>query len=282
MLEFWIADLKSDEKEFSVPATLGVWEFRRRDDYSKILSKIEEGQCTATYYAYNESISHNTSDHDFSGVTGELLDSCLVLSFIQAACVTPSGTTPQSDASFLELGDSFVRPRAIAGFPTLPLNDTFANFFSRGASSFASAFRSRRLRLLFSHWISGLTCFSLEDIFLSVGVQMDIIKQSEIAVAGKKLTYYDGMLSASSRYNIQPLTNDYKNMRNDIVHEGVLSGSNFLGKDKMRCAEVVAESLNWIDAYVCAVLGLNASPATTPRWKSMHLANGLPALSLYA
>jgi hypothetical protein len=111
---------------------------------------------------------------------------------------------------------------------------------------------------------------------------MDIIKQCEIAETGKKLTYYDGMLSASSRYNLQPLMHDYKNMRNDIVHEGLLSGSNFLGKNKTQCAEVVAASLNWIDAYVCAVLGLSASPATTPRWKGMHLESGLPALSLYA
>lgn len=282
MLEFWIADLKSDETEFSVPATLGVWEFRRRDDYPSILSKIENGQCAATYYAYNESISHSTSDHEFSGVTGELIDSCLILSFIQAACVTPSGTTPQSDAMFLQLGDSFVRPRAIAGFPALSLNGTFASIFSGGISNLSGAFQSRRLRLFLSHWISGLTCFSLEDLFLSVGVQMDIIKQCEIAVTGSNLTYYDGMVSASSRYNLQQLTNDYKNMRNDIVHEGVLSGSNFQGKDKAQCAEVVAASLNWIDTYVCAVLGLNASPATTPRWKGIHLESGLPALSLYA
>lgn len=282
MLEFWIADLKSDETEFSVPATLGVWEFRRRDDYPTVLSKIKEGQCAVSYYAYNKSISHNTSDHDFSGVTGELIDSCLILSFIQAACVTPCRTTPRSDAICLQLGDSFVRPRAIAGFPSLPLSDTLATFFSRGTPTLAGAFQSRRLRIFLSHWISGLTCFSLEDLFLSVGVQMDIIKQCEIAVTGTKLNYYDGMLSASSRYNLQSLTNDYKNMRNDIVHEGVLSGANFPHKHKARCAEVVATSLNWIDAYVCAVLGLNASPAAAPRWKGMHLESGLPALSLYA
>jgi hypothetical protein len=214
--------------------------------------------------------------------TGELIDACLILSFIEANCVAPSGTTPQSDAAFLALGDSFVRPRAIAGFPKLPMSGTYKDFFAGGMSSFASTFNARRLRLFLSHWISGLTCFSLEDLFLSVGVQMDIIKQCEITATGRKLTYYEGMQSASSRYNLQPLTNDYKNMRNDIVHEGVLSGSYFHGKDKAQCAEVVAASLNWIDEYICSVLGLTVAAASTSRWKAMHIESGLPALSLYA
>jgi hypothetical protein len=111
---------------------------------------------------------------------------------------------------------------------------------------------------------------------------MDIIKQCEIAATGRKLTYYDGMLSASSRYGIQPLANDYKNMRNDIVHEGVLSGSKFKNKNKEQCSEIVAASLNWIDEYVREVLGLNTSPTITPRWKAKQLEAGLPALSLYS
>ena len=285
MIEFWIADLKCNETEFAVPASVGTWEFHRRDDYLAILLKIQDGQCAATYYAYNESLTHSTwltSDHDFSAVTGELIDACLVLSFIEATCVTPSGTTPQSDVMFLQLGDSFVRPRAIAGFPALSLNQTRNEIFSGWLSRVGPTFQSRRLRLFISHWISGLTCFSLEDLFLSVGVQMDIIKQCEIAATGKKLTYYDGMLSASSRFSLSPLTDDYKNMRNDIVHEGVLSGSNFGGKDKRQCAEVVAASLNWIDKYVCALLGLSTSASAMPRWKAMHIEAGLPALSLYA
>ncbi|WP_295430067.1 hypothetical protein [uncultured Thiodictyon sp.] len=232
MIEFWIADFKSEDTVISIPACTGSWEFRRRDDYATVLSKIEEGQCSATYYAYNESVTHQTTDQDFDAVTGELIDICLIFSFFTATCVTPKGTTPQSDAIFLDLGDSFVRPRAIAGFPALQINTTYSDFFSGGIARFAGQFQSRRLRLFLSHWISGLTCFSLEDLFLSVGVQMDIIKQCEIAATGRKLTYYDGMLSASSRYGIQPLTDDYKNMRNDIVHEGVLSGSNFKSKNK--------------------------------------------------
>ncbi|MBN9358069.1 MAG: hypothetical protein J0I15_16585 [Herbaspirillum huttiense] len=109
---------------------------------------------------------------------------------------------------------------------------------------------------------------------------MDIVKQCEIAETGKKLSYFDGMISASNRYGISPLTQDYKNMRNDIVHEGVLSGSNFVGKDKAECAAVISSALNWIDAYVCAILKVDTSIQIAPRWNSSMLEHGLPALSL--
>jgi len=141
-------------------------------------------------------------------------------------------------------------------------------------------FQQRRMRLFLSHWISGLTCFSLEDLFLSVGVQMDIVKQCEITATGVKKNYFEGMESASSRYGIPKLGTDYKNMRNDIVHEGRLSGSNFSGKTKGGCAAVTADALNWIDQYVWAVI-LPGLPLMRLRWKRELIQNGLPALSLH-
>jgi hypothetical protein len=279
MLELWIADLKSDELKFSVPSTIGTWEFHRRDDYETLVSRIQEGQCASTYYAYNESITIPTSNQDFVKAIDDLIDACLILSFVTATCVTPKGSTPQSEVQFMQLGDSFIRPRAIAGFDPLPIGKSFDNYFSKGMSSLDTPFKERRFRLFLSHWISGLTCFSLEDLFLSIGVQMDIVKQCEIAIAGRDLTYYEGMKEASLRYSLQPLSADYKNMRNDIVHEGVLSGTNFKNRTKEQCAEVVAASLNWIDDYVSAVLSFSPSQQ---RWKPKDLETMLPALSLNA
>jgi len=281
MIEFWITELKSEEEQFSVPSSVGTWDFNRRDDYASLLSKVEEGQCAPTYYAFNGAITHATSDHDFMVATGELIDICLILSFLTAACVTPKGNTPQSDATFLALGDSFIRPRAISGFMPLATNHSMAGYFSRGLPAIGSSFKARRMRLFLSHWISGLTCFSLEDLFLSVGIQMDIVKQCEIVASGKALHYYDGMTAASSRYSIQPLSREYCNMRNDLVHEGVLSGKHFKRKNKAQCSQVVASSLNWIDRYVAAVLSIGVSQSLPARWNGKHLEHGLPALSLY-
>jgi hypothetical protein len=135
--------------------------------------------------------------------------------------------------------------------------------------------------LQLSHWLSGLTCFSLEDIYLSAGVQMDIVKQRERTATGNmRLTYFQGMVSASARYRLSPLGSDYRNMRNDIVHEGVLSGTNFKSKSKAQCADVVAATLNWLDQYIIAVLAASGHVSGMPRWKGPVLEHGLPAISV--
>ena len=110
---------------------------------------------------------------------------------------------------------------------------------------------------------------------------MDLIKQQERAATGNHgLTYFQGMTSASTRYGLTQLGNNYKNMRNDIVHEGVLSGSNFAGKSKAECAEVVADTLNWLDRYVLAVVGLARHVSNVPRWSGKVLLHSLPALTV--
>ena len=116
------------------------------------------------------------------------------------------------------------------------------------------------------HWLSGLTCFTLEDLFINTCVEMDVVKLCEIVVAGHNLTYYNGMVEATRRFNLARLNQDYKEMRNDLLHSGVLSGTNLPGKTKAQCAEIVADTLNWIDRYVGAVLGFGATVGANPRW----------------
>ena len=69
-------------------------------------------------------------------------------------------------------------------------------------------------------------------------------------------------------------------MRNDIVHEGKLSGSNFSGKTKEDCSLVISDALNWIDNYVWAILSVS-QPILNNRWKPKEIEYGLPALSLH-
>ncbi|MBY7786909.1 hypothetical protein KW410_12055 [Vibrio fluvialis] len=241
---------------------------------------MEKGQCAPTFYASNNSISRSTKDEDFDFALGELIDICLILSFFTGACVTPRGTTGQSEVQFLQLGDSFLPPRAIRGFDALKIGQSFQDFFSRGLVSITSDFSTRRARLFLAHWISGLTCFTLEDLFLSIGVQMDIVKQCEIQATGASKTYFEGMRSASARYQISEISGDYKNMRNDIVHEGKLSGTNFSNKSKSDCAQVTADSLNWVDKYILSVLSIDSSQIAE-RWKAGMVESGLPALSFH-
>lgn len=280
MLQFTIADLVVDEESFAVLSSIGKWEFTRTGNYQQIITSLEKGMCGNTFFATISNIDDRSTDLNFKTACDELIDICLILSFVTARCVTPSATTGISDIKFVQLGDDFVRSRAIAGFPTIaPVS--LSDFFSDWASKMHPVIKTRRLRLHLCHWLSGLTCFTMEDIYLSAGVQMDIVKQLERAAAtNPRLTFFEGMTSASTRFAIAALGNDYKAMRNDIIHEGVLSGSNFRNKTKAECAVVIAETLNWLDSYILAVMGKASQVSGFPRWRGVDLEHGLPSISV--
>jgi len=240
---------------------------------------MEKGKCQETFFAGNESVALSASNAELKCAIDDVLDICLILSFLTGACVTPTGTTQMSDIQFIALGDRFLPPRAIRGFPDLDIRMSLQDFFKDGLQKITADFADRRMRLFLAHWISGITCYTLEDLFLSIGVQMDIVKQCEIQKSQKKMKYFDGMISASRRYGLKPLNEDYKEMRNDIVHEGTLTGSHFKARAKIDCAQVTADALNWIDKYILSVLGIGSSQARE-RWKASDFEHGLPALSI--
>jgi hypothetical protein len=280
MLEFAIANLVTNEASFGIPSKLGNWQFVRAHNYQQIVTSLGQGMCGNTFFASIDTITPRSSDSDFQTACDEIIDICLILSLLCARCVTPSGTTENSVIQFIQLGDDFVPSRAIIGFPSITPT-SLSNFFSDWVSSIHPAIIQRRLRLQLCHWLSGLTCFTLEDIYLSAGVQMDIVKQLErVATNNLNLTYFQGMASASKRFSLTALGNDYKAMRNDIVHEGILSGSNFAGKTKGQCSVVIAETLNWLDSYVLAVIGKANQAVGFPRWKGVDFEHGLPSISV--
>ena len=280
MLQFLITNLQTPELEFRIPCSVGDWEFSRVHNYDNLIAQIGKGMCCNTYYATNKGVSRDSVCRDFESAVDEIIDACMMLSFLNARCVTPSTTTAQSSIQFLQLGDDFIQARAIAGFDQInppSLTALFRNWLALRSS----AYQQRRLRLHLSHWLSGLTCFSLEDLYLAAGVQMDIVKQIERDLSGNRsLTYFGGMEEASTRFGLRPLGPDYKAMRNDIVHEGVLSGSNFRAKSKAECALVIADTLNWIDAYVLTALQWSSCVGEVSRWRGCRLQHGLPSISL--
>lgn len=280
MLQFAVANLQAFDQTFEIPCSVGKWEFDRAHNYDELIPKLERGMCGNTYYASNMAITLNSTDAEFGAAVDEIIDACMMLSFLNARCVTPTGTTAQSTPQFLQLSDDFIPARSILGFDEINPPSLTA-LFSNWLTLRSSAYQQRRMRLHLSHWLSGLTCFSLEDLYLAAGVQMDIVKQIERVLSGNYgLTYFQGMTSASNRFGLTPLGSDYKSMRNDIVHEGVLSGANFAGKTKADCADVIANTMNWIDDYLLTALGWKGGVTNVPRWKGRVLQHSLPSISV--
>jgi hypothetical protein len=275
MLELAITNLLVEEGVFQIPSEFGYWHFKRTRNYKELLTSIEKGMCANTFSVSLDTIDTMSTDKKFCAACDEIIDICLVLSFLAAKCVTVSGSTRNSDIQFLQLGDKFIRSCSIIGFLTLSSVSSLTEFFNDWFTTSYPNYKNRRLRLFLTHWLSGLTCFSLEDIFLSAAVQLDIVKQCE-----RSKTYFKGMESASNRYGLNLLNTDFKKMRNDLVHEGVLSGSNFARKTKPECANVITDTLNWIDTYILAVLGVSGRISGLPRWKGRTLEYNLPAMTV--
>ncbi|HSK48423.1 MAG TPA: hypothetical protein VLA05_10545 [Coriobacteriia bacterium] len=279
MLELNVTNLVLNELRFDVPSRYGNWHFERLPAYPQQVDSLGAGQCANTYFAQNSGLSSASDTLDIEGGIYELLDICLVLSFVTAKCVTPSGSTPRSDLAFLSLPQHFLPPRSIVGFRALDCPNGIETLF-RNFLSWPQSFADFSIRLFLSLWVSGLTAFTLEDIFIRTAVNMDIVKQSEIRLLGRDFRYYPGMEAASKRFAIPPLSPDYKNMRNDLLHEGRLSGSKYANKSKTEVATTIAEVLNWIDLYISSALNLGGDVTVGARWKAAELEHGLPSLSL--
>lgn len=277
---FCIANLVYQQERFRIEGGFGIWEFQRVPTYKNSVSNLSKGKVANTYFAHNRAVTPKVRDEEFLMACLDLRDLCFILSFLTAKCITPSGSAPGSVPSFIQLGERYIRPRAIIGFRSIKLNPPTDEVLSMAFESFRDNQVLRRLRLFISHWISGLTCYTLEDIFLSCFVLLDIVKQCEIAASGKNLSYSDGMKEASKRFRITPLGPDLKKMRNDLVHEGMLSGTKHPNKGKADCSNVIADTLNWIDQYTLSILEIEKLASGYPRWKADDFEHSLPSISL--
>ena len=284
---FPIANLWADETFFTTFRGC-VWEFERFSLYSD-KPDFNDGGCRNTYDATHTITPPKTIDD----AAGSLLDVCLLLSFATGRCAVPDRR------SLIKAPDCFPTARAIVGFPSLHDAIDLKTLLA-GLTASEAAYDSRRIRLTFSHWLSALTCFSMEDMATFTFVIMDVVKQCEISagVTSKKLwkdgtpkdlEYFEGMEAAAGRYGLQLLPQDFVRMRNDLLHAGKLSDKNFADKSvpsapvprsKDECAVVLADVLNWIDHYVLAVLQCQLPAGYRDRWDPTVLSAGLPAISL--
>lgn len=306
MFELMIADLITEEEKFEIPSILGKWEFVRTSEYDQILESIEKGMCGNTFTVFNKNVNTSISYKNFDDICDEIIDICLILSFITSKCVTVSRSAPFSEILFIQMGDCFLRSRPIDGFKRLELKVNLQELFKPGIKHYQKFIIKRNLRLFLSHWISSLTCFTLEDLFLTTCVEMDIVKQclkielKEEMKSEKKLSHEKGKKEIFEKYKInEQWYENFKNMRNDLIHEGslfgenfkkirnnlihkgTLSGENFKNKSKLVCASVIAETLNWIDLYVIKVLNISNFISEEERWISEEIYAGLPSISLY-
>ena len=139
---FLITDYQSAEQAFSIPCRFGTWEFQKNVGYQALIPKLQSGMVGNTYSAFNSAVDHFISEANLATIYQDLRDICLLLSFHSSLCVTPSGSTQDSEFQHLSLGDKFIPPRAIRGFPILEPFGSIAPFLQKGLALFRGPLRA--------------------------------------------------------------------------------------------------------------------------------------------
>lgn len=229
----------------------GEWQLERENGYLDFIPNLmRRNACAETYVVINDKKSDKVFD--------ELLYICLASSFLTGSAVTVKRLSFLSDISIVALGDRFPRERGISGFePIVKTGDEFAQSISIMVDEFPTIINTHNAEVIIHHWLDSLSCWLLEDLYLSSCTVLEIIKQNERRRSGNDtLSFYSAISSASIHYGISILSKDWINMRNDLIHDGKLSSSKFSDKNKKDCMSVCTDVLNWIDEYILAVFGV--------------------------
>jgi hypothetical protein len=188
----------------------------------------------------------------------ELTPVLLGATYATGLSATIERSTMGSDVTIVQSSEHWPRARALgaAAFVVTTAVE-YKHLVERFLASWPGAGRTEKALLLIHHWLDALLCWSMEDLYLSATTLLQVIVATEARKQSKdKLDFYPGISAAAQRFGITSLSADFKNMRNELVHDGQLIGTRFAGPDKLACANVVADVLNWIDAYIHAALAL--------------------------
>ena len=261
MLGFWLVNMivPGDPEEASITTTSGEWLFRRSNDFAKCRDAIGKNQCAHTYsieIATSMSDGAAACDASLEEMTPILLGS----SFLSGLAVTSKISLPHSDVTILQPTSHWPRERATGdGNPCVNTSDEFFNTLEQFIAAWPTVSQSEKTLILIHHWLDALGCWSFEDFYLSATTLLQIIAATEERITGNSnLSYLQAVQSASSRVGITSLSRDFKDMRNNLIHEGKLLGGEFVGTDIEACSKVASDVMNWFDEYIHAVMDIGS------------------------
>lgn len=253
--------IPGEPNSLTIVTPAGSWELRKDPRYEEYKRAIAEGKIAETYMVEISCSYTGSRAAAMDAVDEELVPLCLAASYVTGLSVAPSRSLPASQVTYMQVGPHFPRPRAMGlGFPACPDDASFA----RAVADFVAAYPTKgideNIRLIAHHILDALAFWSLEDLVLSTTTILEIIAITAKRVAvgqGQTIKDFTPRLAyAAARFNLPQLPPDFRNMRNDLVHEGTLSGQKFPSKDAFACGVAVAEALDWIDEYVFAAMGI--------------------------
>jgi hypothetical protein len=249
-----------------------TWELKQHPDFSKAKKNIEGHQCAETYFLTTP-VSLSGGSAAFDAAFDELTPIFLAASYATGLTVTSRRSTMMSEVKIMSSTEHWPRARAMDQPSFVVASDAeFAELVERFVQAWPSKGVTEKARLLVHHWLDALVCWSMEDLYLSATTLLQVIVASEATRQGKRdLPFYDGVEAAANHFGLRVLSADFKNMRNELIHDGQLIGRRFPAPDKAACAVVIVDLLNWLDEYIHSALALG--PVRKTRFSKADLMN---------
>lgn len=215
----------------------------------------------------------------FDETVGEMLPLCLGAAYATGYSVSTKRALPHSEVQFLQVGPRFPRERAWTGTePVVNGEHEFKALLDAFLVGYRAVGQREKVRLLVHHWLDSLSCRSLEDLYLSATTVLQTIAATEKRKApiAHKPSFYKYVRAAALRHGLPVLNHDFKDMRNDLIHDGSLSEMNFPNKTADDGRQVAVTVMNRIDGYVHAALDLG------PVRKTRFHPHSLDSLNAYS
>lgn len=260
MLGFWLVNMivPGDPEKASITTSSGKWFIQRSANFDACKEAMRNNQCAHTY-----SIEIETSMNDGAAACDasmkEMTPILLGSSFLSGLAVTSKTSLPHSDVTIIQPTSHWPRERSMGdGNHCINISDEFFQTLESFIAAWPTVGQTEKILILIHHWLDALGCWSFEDFYLSATTLLQIIAATEKHLTGNSMNYFPAIQSASRRAGIPPLSRDFKDMRNNLIHEGKLLGGRFAGTDILACSTVAADLMNWFDDYVHSVLNLGA------------------------
>lgn len=282
MIGFRVVNLliPGDPPALTVAGAHGDWTFTQAANFAVARNAILTQHKCAESYDAEHPVSMANGAAVFDPTVGEMLPLCLGAAYASGHSVTTHRALPGSEVQFLQLGPRFPRDRSWSETdPVVTDEHEFKELLEAFLVGYRTVGQAEKVRLLVHHWLDSLSCWSLEDLYLSATTVLQTIAATEKRKApiANKPSFYKYVRAAAVRYGLPILSHDFKDMRNDLIHDGTLSGTTFANKTADDGRAVAIDVLNWIDGYVHAALGLG--PVRRTRF-APHSLDGLNAYSL--
>lgn len=258
MIGFWVVNLivPGAPQSLSINTPLGTWKLDKAAFYATSITAIRNGQCAYTYaLEHPVSMANGAAAYDLA--LAEVSPLLLGASYLSGLSVTAKQSLPYSEVTIMQPIDHWPRERSMGnGNAVVATTAEFQAALEAFVAAWPLAGQREKVLLMIHHWLDSLACWSFEDLYLSATTLLQIIAATEESMQSKELSYFSAVTAAANRAGIHALNQDFKDMRNNLIHEGKLLGGSFSGKSLKDCAAVAADVLNWFDMYLHSVLGL--------------------------